>query len=299
MANTLSQFTVMRTLARREFWEQRLLFLYVPMSVTFFYTALRIVQAVRGWQNRGDSDYLAAFLAGRTPEEISMMEEIGRTGFLNVMYSADVGTHVLTFSCMMMFYCLTTLFQQRRSRHVLFFSSMPVSQRQTVLSKALSGLGLAQGVYLLWALLMMLVLFVSRALHASLVGVDLWNGALPPPPLAGRLVDGFLISVVSVLWCLPGYAWLLFCSAWAKQAPLAWAAGPFALISLPALLLFNNTELPVALLGHFVPLFVFEPGNSNALDTVQSLGWNNLLLSVVVGMGFLFAAIRFNRVDTD
>lgn len=304
MASTLSSFTVMRTLVRREFWEQRVLFLYLPVVLTVLLTANILVGAIRASLYGSIPDYSSAMIAGRAPtlEEINIMEAGFRAMAIRGMYGAGIQMHALLFSLAAIYYCLNTLFNQRRSPHALFFRAMPVSERQTVLSKALSGLVLTPGVYLLWALLMMIVLLAARTLHASLVGIDLHNPtlSLAPAPASASLINGMLLSILSLLWCLPGYAWLLLCSAWAKQAPLVWAAAPFLLISLPAFLLFNNTELPLAIVSHFVPFFLFDWSNYlDASRAVQNLGWDNLLLSVVIGLGFLIAAIKFNRADAD
>lgn len=302
MADTLSQFTVMRTLVRREFWEQRVLFLYLPAVLTLVLLGTILLRAMRYWQPEFVPDYSTILIAGEapTPEFINIMETGFRASMLRSIYRSGTEMHALVFSLAAVYYCLSTLFKQRRSRHALFFSSMPVSERQTVLSKALSGLVLTHGVYLLWALLMMVVLLAARTLHASLAGIDMGSEFLSPAPPSAGLVNGMLLSILSLLWCLPGFAWLLFCSAWAKQAPLAWAAAPFVAISLPSLLIFNNTDLPLAIASHFVPFFLLDWGNYlDASRAMQNLGWDNLLLSVVVGLGLLFAAIKFNRTDAD
>src|SRR5690606_2884200 len=152
---------------RREFWEQRLLFLYLPVVLTALLTATIVVGTIRSDLLEFTPDYSNVSVAGRTPtlEEISIMEAGFRAGMLRSMYRSGTELHTLLLSLALIYYCLTTLFKQRSSQHSLFYSSMPVSARQTVLSKALSGLVLAPMVYLLWALLMMFVLLVARTLH--------------------------------------------------------------------------------------------------------------------------------------
>jgi ABC-2 type transport system permease protein len=115
------------------------------------------------------------------------------------------------------------LYDERKDRSVLFWKSLPVSDSETVLSKAASALlvapVLAVAAGLATMLGFLLVVSVVIALHGGNPLSLAW-GAGSPFAMAGSL----LASIpVYALWALPTAGWLLLCSAWARSKPFLWA----------------------------------------------------------------------------
>jgi ABC-2 type transport system permease protein len=121
------------------------------------------------------------------------------------------------------FYCLGALHDERRDRSILFWKSLPVSDAQTVLSKAamaLIGVPLVITVVgCLTSLLIMVLAGIALAMHgANLFGALLMSAQFWLTPLR-------LLSLVPVymLWALPAVGWLLLVSSWARGRPFLWA----------------------------------------------------------------------------
>src|SRR5690606_13490872 len=101
------------------------------------------------------------------------------------------------------FYCLGSLYDERRDRSVLFWKSLPVSDRDTVVSKVISAtivaptIGMVAGI--LTGIGVLLVVAASFAFHGqNVLGIMFLNGS--PLKVAGTLLATI---PVSALWALP------------------------------------------------------------------------------------------------
>lgn len=138
---------------------------------------------------------------------------------------------MLTTFLVGIFYALDALYGERRDRSILFWKSLPVSDRTTVLSKAAIPLAVLPLIGFVLSVATVVVLFIFSTL--VLIGngfspLILWNEY--------RFVQEPLIMfyglAVHALWFAPIYAWLLLVSVWAKRTPLLWAVlPPFALLA--------------------------------------------------------------------
>lgn len=139
-----------------------------------------------------------------------------------------------------LFYCIDALYGERRDRSILFWKSLPISDRATVLSKlsipmvvlplltAVLGF-MVQGLLLLLSTVVLLANGLSPAL--------LWNEFRPVP----EIVIMFYALIVNSLWVAPIYAWLLLISGWARRAPMLWAVFPAMVISMLEAMAFRTS----------------------------------------------------------
>ncbi|HEY0660000.1 MAG TPA: hypothetical protein VGD21_01555, partial [Lysobacter sp.] len=121
------------------------------------------------------------------------------------------------------FYCLGSLYDDRRDRSVLFWKSLPISDRDTVLSKVASATLMAPAIAAIAAIATvfgsMVVYSFAVLLHGGNPVTMLWG---PASPL--KVSMHLLASIpVYALWALPTVGWLMLCSAWAKSKPFLWA----------------------------------------------------------------------------
>jgi len=127
-------------------------------------------------------------------------------------------------------YLLSTLFDDRKDRSILFWRSLPVHDWEVVLTKFAVAMLLAPAIVLAISALLQIVYVLLAMLllwrvDASSVGAVLANVSV------GRLLAEQLGGwVVTALWIAPAYAWLLLASAAARRSP-------FLLATLPILLL--------------------------------------------------------------
>jgi ABC-2 type transport system permease protein len=201
-------------------------------------TATRLYWSMRReiWENR--SIYIAPLavatlaLLGFGISLVQLPHTIRETAALGGMEQRTALIRPYTFSAYLLmattfivsiFYCLDALQGERRDRSVLFWKSLPVSDRDTVVSKGISALLvapiLALGASLITMVAFMLILSVVVLLHGGNPFTLLWG---PGNPLS--VVGAFLIGIpVYALWALPTAGWLLLCSAWARSKPFLWA----------------------------------------------------------------------------
>lgn len=221
-------------------------------------------------------------------------------------YSLAASVIVFTSFLVAMFYCLDALYGERRDRSILFWKSMPVSDRTTVLSKAsipfvaLPLIGLALGLVAQYVLL----LASTAVLAGSGVGpARLWAEF--------RFFQDPLVSLygltVHVLWFAPIYAWLLLVSAWARRAPVLWAATPLFAIAVVERLAFQTSYfgslLKYRVTGAMTQAFVVAPRDGSApildrlsdLDPARFLTTPGLWAGLALAAAFLAAAVRLRR----
>ena len=204
-----------------------------------------------------------------------------------------------------LFYSLDALYGERRDRSILFWKSLPVSDRTTVLSKAAIPLGLLPLIaFALSVATFFVLLFLSTAvLLVSGVGpARLWAEV--------RFVQEPLIMLygltVHSLWFAPIYAWLLLVSAWARRTPVLWAALPLA-IPLVEKLAFQTSYfgalLKYRVIGAMTEAFAVSPqrGGSGSLDGLSQLtparflAAPGLWVGLAFAVAFLAVAVRLRR----
>jgi ABC-2 type transport system permease protein len=203
-----------QTLVRREFWENRTLWM-APAAAALFLIIGSIGIAVRadGFNfNRGRGMGSTSGLAQGL--EVSVY----------VFASMILGIGALA----VFLYCLDSLYGERKDRSILFWKSLPVSDAQTVLSKALVACAVMPvALYLLVVvthLLSGVILSLSPAVGATM---RMWEGGLLPRTY-GHLA---LVMFVNLLWYLPVVAYALLASVLAPRSPLIFAALPVIILS--------------------------------------------------------------------
>jgi ABC-2 type transport system permease protein len=197
------------------------------------------------------------------------------------------------------FYALDALYGERRDRSVLFWKSLPVSDRTTVLAKAavplvvLPLLALALSVATFFALL----LFGSVAFAAQGASPGLLWSAVPFVREPLTMLYGL---AVHALWFAPLYGWLLLVSAWARRMPLLWAALPPLAVGLVEHLATGTSRLGALLryraIGAMDVAFDLDAaGSPTELTPLDFLATPGLWLGLLAAAAFLAAAVRLRR----
>lgn len=195
-----------------------------------------------------------------------------------------------------LFYCLDALYGERRDRSILFWKSLPVSDRTTVLSKA----SIPLVVLPLFAFALSLV--TQRFMMLQATAVLLANDMSAAPLWKEfRFFQESLIMIyglsVHALWYAPIYGWLMLVSAWAKRAPLLWALVPPMLISAFERGAFGTRSfmrmLHYRVQGAMQEAFVFTPRRGShppLIDQLSQLTPANFLSRPGLWVGLAFAA---------
>jgi ABC-2 type transport system permease protein len=213
------------TLMRRELWEHRALWM-APVAVAILVALCAVPAHVSFDDVRGVGGL------GVSPE----------VPFAFLQWALSVPLY-LVMLIVVPFYLLDCLYAERKDRSILFWKSLPVSDRLTVLSKLLVALVLVPlGVFVL-ALLTHLVftgIWNVRVLFGNVpAGVLVWNTLVWVKVQFAML----LALLLAVLWYAPMATYLLLVSAWARRAPFLWALLPPVLAPLLERIAFGTTYL--------------------------------------------------------
>jgi ABC-2 type transport system permease protein len=202
------------------------------------------------------------------------------------------------------FYCLDALHGERRDRSILFWKSLPVSDLMTVLSKAsipivvLPLLTFAITVVTQWIMLLMeSAVFLAKGQN---VVATLWSQLSLTQMWMGLLYH--LVTVHS-LWYAPIFCWLLLVSAWARRAPILWAALPVLAIALVERIAFDTSHFATMLMNRMGggAEAMTAPGGTPMDPTMTHLTPEHFLSSaglwigLLVAAAFLAGAVRLRR----
>ena len=207
------------------------------------------------WENR--SIYIAPLVVAcvalfaslattlRLPKKLRAIEALGPVE----RHDAIIGTYGFAPAMIMMttllvgvFYALDSLYGERRDRSILFWKSLPVSDRMTVIAKAMIPLVVLPAVAIL-------LCFATRMIQ--LIGSTGWviaNGMSPAVIWREwRFFQSPIVMIyglgVHILWAAPIYAWLMLLSAWAKRAPFLWAFLPVIVIQMIERMAFGTKHI--------------------------------------------------------
>ena len=274
-----------KLLLKREFWEHKGGFFWAPIwagGISLVLTLMALVVAeVAGrravasgkMQIDGDININGLDLSALTSKmDAGDLQKLAGGIDISAVMSSAWPMVVLAF--VVFFYCLGSLYDERKDRSVLFWKSLPVSDRDTVLSKAASALLVAPliavGVAIACMFGFLLLLSTFVLLHNG-NPMTLVRGPGNPLQLAGSMLATI---PVYALWALPTVGWLLLCSAWSKSKPFLWAI-----------------MLPV-----FSGIFISWFDIMNLFDLESGWFWKNIvargLLSAVPGTWFDVAHIN-------
>jgi ABC-2 type transport system permease protein len=270
---------------RRELWEYRLIYL-----------APSIVAAIFLFGHFLGSFHLARLLRDGLPMDASHL-----TFLITRPYHLASSMILLTAFLVGMFYSLDALNGERRDRSILFWKSLPVSDRVTVLSKAAIPL-------LFLPMVVFAIILATEAVMVILSSAALLLYRVSPAEIWSRLhwlqmwlALLYTIAVIA-LWHAPVYAWLLLISAWTRRAPLLWALLPLVAIPMFEWMAFRTR--------HFADLMAFRvylglgrafgdrpgfPMDLSHLTPGRFLGSTGLWIGLAFAALVLFAAIRVRR----
>lgn len=218
-------------------------------------------------------------------------------------YSASAVALVATAFIVGVFYCLDALYGERRDRSILFWKSLPLSDRATILSKASIPLVVLPLIVFVLVLALQLLMLLSST--AVLLGNAPAVAALWTQVRLASFSLTLLYGLVALaLWHAPIYGWLLLVSGWARRVPFLWALAPIV-IAVFERIAFRTAYLPTLLchrvIGGFTQAFsvatpcglICDP--LTPLTPLRFLGTPGLWIGLVVAAAFFAAAVRLRR----
>ncbi len=218
-----------RLLLRREFWENRGGFFWAPIiagiiSLVFgLLASITGVIAMRKAINSGHSPWDMIEFSGKNDfdDKRAVESVIGFMGDMNFMSGIALAFLVMVF--VVFFYALGSLYDERKDRSVLFWKSLPVSDTQTVLSKAAWALVLAPALSAAIGLAIGLCMWIISNVSMMIGGIPGASAGFTEAHPFRILANVLMALPIYTLWALPTVGWLMLCSAWARTKPFVWA----------------------------------------------------------------------------
>ncbi len=318
-----THMSTMKWLVRRELWEHKGAFVYAPLAVAAALVLLlgggflyALTSSAFHIQHNG---HQMITIEGVPPEMVAKAAAMAASSYLAITAPLFLVLPVVVF-----FYCLAALHDERRDRSILFWKSLPMSDGQTVLSKAAVALVVAPLLTVAIGIATSLVLLVLGLLASAVKGVNLIAPVLVNANF--YLSPLYLLAFVPlyILWALPTVGWLLLVSSWARSKVFLWAVG-VPLVALALLAWFDflvgrfsglslnvkwfGEEVVARILGGLMPGIWFGEVNGRALaeqnagfDAPMLLGLSYgtlaspaVWIAAVAGCAMIYGAIRLRR----
>ena len=210
-------------LVKREFWEHRGGFFWAPLISGGVFLVLNIMALIATEVLGGPGNTRFGIAPGLNISGHMDADMLGKVGAgLDIAMYVVAGIVLMIMAIIVFFYSLGSLYDDRRDRSILFWKSLPISNRDTVLSKVVSATIVAPAIACIFGTCAGLLLFLIAAFTASLHGLNMWELLMSSHPLLVAINMITLIPLYAI-WALPTVGWLMFCSAWARSKPFLWA----------------------------------------------------------------------------
>ena len=154
---------------------------------------------------------------------------------------AFVAPVILILPFVILFSLLSSLYDDRRNRSILFWKSMPVSDATEVASKFVASVVMAPAILIGFALVLQVAFLAVASVFAMVHGGSAWALVLGPAQPVSTWFFAIGQYFLWALWVLPVLGWLMIVSAAAPKAPLLFAVVvPFVVVLLEELVFDTN-----------------------------------------------------------
>ncbi|GAA4357517.1 hypothetical protein [Kangiella marina] len=232
------------TLLKREYWENKTSFFWVPLvitGITIFTATLGLIIASSGSIQTGE--YGSHDLGGLFKlYDVSVDADFKAFATQSALYSA-VYSFYIVLAIVGFFYCLGALYDDRKDKSILFWKSMPVSDSQTVLSKAISVIIVAPFIYWLVIISTNLAMLIIGTVFAWLSDVNAWSALWANSGFFKIAVYQLAAMYMAMLWAIPFVGYLLLVSSWTKKVPFLVATVPPVLTVIAEGMIFKTAHV--------------------------------------------------------
>ena len=249
-----AEMRVNKTLVRREFWENRSLWI-VPLVAIGILTVLSLYMLVAVLWGHSQSvntiDVQGAHFYLDNLPDFSAMDPAQVRGIIRASplllsgFLFDPMMQIVVF-----FYLLDSLYADRRDRSILFWRSMPVSDLRTVLAKLATAVIAVTAITFAATIVFELILLVLELIMGGVLGVHLWVVLEHPLAFLESWVTLAYGLLCQALWYLPYYGWVILASSWAKKTPFLWAVLTPLGVMFAELWVFHTGHIAKLVFGH-------------------------------------------------
>lgn len=262
---------------RRELWESRSIYV-APLAVAGLFLFGFLVSLIQ--------------LPGKMRAALALDAMARHESIVQPYELAALALMATTFLVAVLF-CLDALHGERRDRSILFWKSLPVSDRTTVLAKAAIAIVVIPLLTFVITVATQWVMLLSGSLVLAGSGLSVTTLWAQVSLFAMSLDLLYHLLAIHGLWYAPIFAWLLLVSAWARRAPFLWAFLPPLAICILEKLAFDTTHF-AALLGQRISgggEAVLSSARGMAMGPMTEDPPGTFLLSPGLWIGLAFAGV--------
>jgi len=269
---------------RREIWENRSIYI-APILVAVVVLFGFLVSTIGLPERR---------------REVLLLDPAKARTAIEVPYNMAAIMLILTAFVVGVFYCLDALYGERRDRSILFWKSLPVSDRTTLLSKATIPL-------VVLPLVTVAVVVVTQVVMMLWTTVLLIGHGMSPastwayvPLFRNSFILLYGLAAIA-LWHAPIYGWALLISGWARRATFLWAVLPFLAVAFFERITFGTSHfgsmVKDRLMGFAPKAFAFRMHSVDSPELTPGayLSSPGLWLGLLIAALFVALAIRLRR----
>src|SRR5881392_2566154 len=220
---------------------------------------------------------------------VLLMDPAKQRALISEPYDAAAMMLIFTVFIVGVFYCLDALYGERRDRSILFWKSLPVSDRTTLLSKATIPLVVLPLVTFAIIVATHLVMMLWTSLLLISHGMSPASTWTYVPLFRNSFILLYGLAAIA-LWHAPIYGWALLISGWARRATFLWAVLPFFAIAFFEKITFGTSHfasmLKDRLMGFAPEAFAFS---AHSIHSPQ-LTPGRYLSTLGLWFGLIFAA---------
>lgn len=281
------------TLMRREWWEYRSAFFYIPLILTILLVCLALAGLLG----------VMIFSVNITELPPHWQAQLKPEAVPLLCYGLGVVAVVVLWITILSYFW-SCLFNDRKDGSIWFWQSMPVSQTQMISAKLLVGLVMVPLIWWVWLVIAEFLLLVIIGIAMKLMGVAAWPLVWQPGVIVLTWVTMLVATWVQGLWLFPLVGWLMLCSAYAKRAPLLIALIlPIVIIAIEYFIRMHSYLYELVRTWFFSLVetwrYFFDVVNQYMGNPVSSPGvinLENIIFGILVGIVFLiFAGLLRDR----
>jgi ABC-2 type transport system permease protein len=313
----------MKWLVKREYWENKGGIFWAPTIVAAAFTVLMSIAILlsAAGVTKGGGMHINGVNVHQLSGVMTEQHKIDAANGIAMSYLPITGLLLAVMAFVVFFYSLSSLYDDRRDKSVLFWKSMPISDSQTVFSKLFTILVVTPLVPLALGVVVTLVFSLVAAAAMLILGVNLFGYILSSSDLYLLPIQLLACLPIFIIWAFPSVAWFMMVSAWARRFPILWAVGIPVILGVLLSISEGMTGVGIPhewywenivgrLFGGFIPgtwLAFFdsnsnvdiEPGKHSGLEILKAswaiLGYAKVWIAVGIGAAMTYAAIRLRR----
>ncbi|TWX64809.1 ABC transporter permease [Colwellia demingiae] len=291
--------TIMKASIKKELWEFNGMLTWVPVTLAGVFIFIPLLGVILN-----GVDMTELLIGLENLAQLQSSDRISEVFFVSAI--ALFSPFIAIGFIVQVYYFVTCLFDERRDQSVMFWRSLPVSDKMTIASKVLTGAIVIPVIFFMAATLLMLLILVLAVIACAVLSIgfdiSLW-GILAGADIISGVGYIWLTLVPIAIWLLPLYSWLMLASIYANKAPFLWAVLPIVALLVIEAIVVHYLHLSQPFFGHFLmDYFSMTSENLAEVSGEQDTSRSATLLmlisqidyrTVLVSAGLLFTTYWF------